>query len=189
MIEEEGHARLHVRAIAQVVVVEHDGEVVGHNAQLVEELSQGRVDAGRQQLERARSGPRGHPLDRCEEVGPEGRRVPVLFAQRHPREPAQRGSPREPGSHQGGLAVPGRSRDQRERRPVTCIEKILQLGARHRPRHVPRQPQFALEYRAQRGCHAPLHRAVPSVRNHAAPDSLPARAGPAATGDPAPPHD
>jgi hypothetical protein len=154
VLEQVGHARLDVRPVDEVVVVEHQVDVVRHGAELVEHRSDDGAD-GRlsrlQQRERIPPGAGHNPFQGRDDVGPEGRGPAVALVQRHPGgEPVLRFGVREPLRQQRRLAESGRCGDERKPGLEPAAQALAQPRARHKTSSRPRDVELGLD---ERVCH------------------------------------
>ncbi len=149
-LEQERHPRLDRRTLGEVVVVQHQHDVVGEHAQLVEHHRQHGLDrpaaAEQRQPRRPRAGCR--PLQRREHVGPERVGVAVGGIERHPGHRASVTRGCQPGGEQRGLAEAGRRRHQRE--PGPGAERLLEPGAGDEPVARGRDEELGLDQGGRR---------------------------------------
>jgi len=135
-LEQERHARLDLRALGEVVVVEQQVHVVGQHAELVEDVGQDGLDrlVGAEEGEAGCTGTGCGALQSGEHVGPERRRLAVGLVERHPGEPpvraVRRALPGQPGGEQRRLAEARRSRDEGQPGPPGA-EDLVQAWPGH----------------------------------------------------------
>ena len=108
----------------RVQVLEHDDQLAPQRGYAVHELVDGDLDRAARHGEppqRAHAEPRPHPIDRRRDVPPQPGRIVVAGVERDPRHRAIELC--APSAHGGRLAIPGRSRDERQRRVMTRLER------------------------------------------------------------------
>ena len=139
VLHQERHRVVHLGRVDDVVVVEGQDRGAGEDVEIVDQAAQHglcrRGAAALHQRERLR--PRsglGRP-DRGHEVRQEAPEVGVAGIERQPRDPALlRPGLRQPLHQGGGLAEPGRRRDEDQARPSSVgAEQLREARARHQP--------------------------------------------------------
>ena len=150
VLEEERHARLDLRALGEVVVVEDEVHVVGEDAELVEDRRQDALDrlTGLQQGQALGAGARCGALESGQHVGPEGGRTRVRLVQGHPRDAPGPGltvgSVGQPGGEQRRLPEARRGRDQGQPGPPGP-QDLVEAGSRHQTLPRPRVEELGLD--------------------------------------------
>jgi hypothetical protein len=157
MLEQERHPVLQLAGIDQVVIVEHQHDVLGDGVELVEQRREDRV-AGRRLRrlqERQRPGARlwEHHLQRGDQVGPEACGLVVGLIEREPRRRVRRvRGGRQPRGEHCRLAKAGRRRDQRQPRRGPLVQALGQSRAWHQPAARPGDIKLGLEQRGGDHC-------------------------------------
>jgi hypothetical protein len=118
MVEQEHHAIVDGARVDEVVVIEHQHDVLRDGAELVEHRREDRFERRRLMRLQQRDGTRAdagfHSLQRGDQVSPEGRWIVVALVEREPRRGASIGrSGRQPLGQQRRLTEPGRRGDER----------------------------------------------------------------------------
>ena len=154
VLQQERHPVLDVARVDDVVVVEHQHDIVRDGAELVEQRGEDRFDRrlGRlQERERTCTDPGHRRLQRGDQVGPEQRGIVVALVEREPRRgPSIGGSGGQPVGQQRRLAEPGRSGHQRQRRLGPTAQALDQSRTRDQTAPPPGDVELGLE---QRACH------------------------------------
>jgi hypothetical protein len=113
VLQHEGHPVLYVACVDDVVVVEHEHDVVRAGAEVVEQSGEDRFDRRLRRLqeqERTGTDPRQRCLQRGDKVRPEQRGIVVAPVEREPRRGPSFGRRAcQPLGKQRRLAEPGRS--------------------------------------------------------------------------------
>ena len=133
VVEQERHPLLHLGRVDDVVVVEHQHDVVGDGAEVVEQRGEHRLDRGRlrrlQERERARADLRRHRLQRGDQVGPEGRGLVVAPGRATARRRSARRSAR-PVPPPATRPAASSCRSRPVRRPASTSTRPRGPGAR-----------------------------------------------------------
>ena len=140
VVEQERHRVLDLARVDQVVVVEHQHDVVAGRPDVVEQRGEHHLDRGRlrrgKQLQLVRADPRRRRPQRGDHVAPEGHRVVVAGVERQPCSGLLAGRcrrPREPLREQPRLAEAGRCGDEGQLRRGTAVQLLDQPRTRHQP--------------------------------------------------------
>jgi len=150
---QERHPVLHVARVDDVVVIEHQHDLAGHGAQVVEQRGQHRFDRGRpgrvQQGQRTLADSGCRRPQRGDHIGPERCRIVVGSVEREPRRQPLVGRParsrREPLGEQRRLAESGRCGNEHQLRRRPAVQPLAQPRAQHQATRRPRDIQLRLE--------------------------------------------
>ncbi|MDQ4068558.1 MAG: hypothetical protein M3203_03640, partial [Actinomycetota bacterium] len=149
VLDQEEHRLLNVEGLDDVVVVQHQDDIVGERFEVVEQAGDDRFQRRRRGLQCAQcvgSYISGSDLAHGgDDIGPEQRRVAVTPVERQPRRLRLGAFGGEPLREQRGLAEAGRRRHEHDGGKGVTGEALGQPGARHHTPAPPRDVQLALE--------------------------------------------
>jgi hypothetical protein len=149
VLDQEQHRLLHVHGLNDVVVVEHQHDIVGEGGEVVEQAGDHRLQGGGVGLkhpQRVASDIGAHLLEGGDDIGPEHCRVAVTAVERQPRRRSGRpGLAGKPLGHQRGLAKAGRRRDQHDRRKGVAVQTTIEPVPPDDTPSMPGRVQLALE--------------------------------------------
>ena len=134
VLQQEGHPVLHLARVDDVVVVEHQHDIVRDGVEVVKQSDKARLARrlGRLQERERTCRTRGRRrLQRGDKVRPEQRGIVVALVEREPRHgPSIGRSGCQPLRQQRRLTEPGRRRHQRQRRLRPAAQALAQSRAR-----------------------------------------------------------
>ncbi len=154
VLQQEGHPVLHVARVDDVVVVEHQHDIVRDGVEVVKQIDKARLARrlGRlQERERSCAIPGRRRLQRGDKIRPEQRGIVVALVEREPRHgPSIGRSGGQPLRQQRRLTEPGRRRHQRQRRLRPAAQALAQSRTRDQAASPPGDVELGLE---QWACH------------------------------------
>jgi hypothetical protein len=152
VLQQQPQRGVHRRRLDQVVVVQHQHQLVGYAGQLVDQRRHHRLQRGGLQVGKQRArplgNPRAHPVQRGDHVPPEPRHVVVALVQRQPGHRPL--ATADPVAKQAGLAKAGRGADQDQLACHPLGHARQQPRAWHKPRPRARHVQLGRQQRIPR---------------------------------------